>query len=250
MLSNLKWSTLECKFILGLLSYSSITSCYILVFLTINRYLAVCFPLVSKTFDILRKTRLIFSILVIGTFIFCIPVLYAIDFVPFLGCINFGKSGELFVKIYSVVYIVIGSIIPFCILLFLNLSIIHAIRNRRKNLSKYSGSEMSSNPSSGDCHMSDKQPNTNNHTAESSQITRMLLFVTCTFLILTFPHCLRFLVFSFIDNLQSPYIFSVYYLYFFISSRMYGANAAVNFYLYCICGARFRKDVKELFTIW
>ena len=290
LLTHISWSSWECKVQLSIINFSSILSCYILVLLTINRYLAVCFPLKSIGFDVPRKTKICFFIVISFTLGFSLPIAYAIDHVPFLGCINFAKVGS-FPRVYSILYIAFGSMVPFSVLLFLNISMIYKIRQRTANLAKLSETSQQesqsgdytshsakptsqlgvsnhdestsysidsnhgdSNSHAGDSnsHAGDSDPHAgdSNHRhpkSHSKQITRMLLLVSLTFLILTLPQCLRYIVFSFVDYQQDAYTFSIFYLYFVISTRMYATNVAVNFYLYCISGTRFRNDVKKLF---
>ncbi len=222
------WTLVECKVVGTFLNFFSISSCYILALFTVNRFIAVCYPLLSKGFDTLHKARICSVSVIIMSLIFCIPINWTLEYVPVIGCLHFSKPG-LFTKIYSVLYILIGPVFPFCILLILNLAIIYSLNRRREGFSKYGTEATSQNIA---------------NVSSSSQMTRMLLFVTFTFLILTFPQCMRVLVFSFVDPIS---VFPIFYLYFAISSRMYATNMAINFYLYCISGRQFRNDVKYLF---
>ncbi len=248
------WTLLECQFIMGLFGYFYITSSYILMLLTLNRFIAICFPLVSKTFDTSRKTRFCFCLLITVALLFCLPILHTIDYVPFLGCLNFGKANsDFFTKIYSILYFFVGSVIPFFTLLILNTCIIISVNGRKMNLqmknqetmvrkNKLNGSQVLARKQS-DGMQSNVSKETNN-----LQLTRMLLFVTFTFLVLTLPQSLRFVVVSFIDYQNDPHIFSIFYLYFTASTRLFVFNSSVNFYLYCMSGTRFRRDVTSLFT--
>ena len=73
----------------------------------------------------------------------------------------------------------------------------------------------------------------------------MLLLVTTLFLILLCPTYVRFIYLSFADP-DTPLEYANQILIFQITVRLYMTNSAVNFFLYCISGKKFRNDLKEI----
>ena len=217
-----------------MMNMATILSTYLRVLLSANRFVAVCFPLVYKRFNVLRTTRIIFIALFVITCVFSLATLEVLQSVPLFGFTNSAKPG-LFTKLYSVLYFLIISLIPFCLILFLNLSIIIKVWNRNKVF-----------PQNSHKRAEKRNPQHDTNDEKASQMTRMLLGVSFAFLILTFPQSLRFFITTFVDYEQSTSRFAIYNLYLIIASKLYGVNFSINFYLYCITGSQFRKDVKAL----
>ena len=78
-----------------------------------------------------------------------------------------------------------------------------------------------------------------------NQLTIMFLLVTTLFLILLCPTYVRFIYLSF-ANPGTPLEYANQILIFQITIRLYMTNSAVNFFLYCISGKKFRNDLKEI----
>ena len=77
-----------------------------------------------------------------------------------------------------------------------------------------------------------------------NQLTIMLLLVTTLFLILMIPTYVRFLFFSFVKR-DTPEKYANLMLLYQFSYKLYNTNCGINFFLYCISGKKFRKDLKE-----
>ena len=78
-----------------------------------------------------------------------------------------------------------------------------------------------------------------------NQLTIMLLLVTTLFLILLCPTYIRFIYLTLVKR-DTPFKFASSMLFYQISNKLYFTNNAINFFLYCISGQKFRKDLKEL----
>ena len=78
------------------------------------------------------------------------------------------------------------------------------------------------------------------------QLTVMLLVVTTTFLLLTSPQYVRYIIFSFLDITQDEQTFAFATLFYHLTNKLFYTNSAVNFFLYCIAGSKFRSDVRLL----
>ena len=73
----------------------------------------------------------------------------------------------------------------------------------------------------------------------------MLLLVTALFLILLCPTYVRFIYLAFADP-GTSLEYANQILIFQITIRLYMTNSAINFFLYCISGKKFRNDLKEI----
>lgn len=74
------------------------------------------------------------------------------------------------------------------------------------------------------------------------QLTTQLMLVSITLLILTAPQYVRYVVYVSRDAYASIDELSFYYLIMNITNKMLTLNSAVNFFLYCLGGSKFRKE--------
>jgi hypothetical protein len=73
----------------------------------------------------------------------------------------------------------------------------------------------------------------------------MLLLVSFALLILTMPRAVRLVIYMFIEPTSNYFTFGMYYFVSHLSFLLSLTNHAVNFYLYCLSGSRFRKDLRD-----
>ena len=78
------------------------------------------------------------------------------------------------------------------------------------------------------------------------QLTIMLLVVTTAFLLLTSPQYIRYIIFSFLNITKDEQTFAFATLFYHLTNKLFYTNSAVNFFLYCIAGSKFRSDVRLL----
>ena len=83
--------------------------------------------------------------------------------------------------------------------------------------------------------------------SSETQIYVILLLITFGFWILTTPNYAMFLYAILYDFEQSPQAFAGYHLFYNVLRQTYYTNHAINFYLYVICGQKFRTDLVKLF---
>ena len=75
----------------------------------------------------------------------------------------------------------------------------------------------------------------------------LLIVVTSTFLLLTMPLYISYLLFAFIDCEGDLDTRVVLVLIYHIAHKMYITNSAIHFVLYLFPGTRFRRDFVSLF---
>ena len=78
-----------------------------------------------------------------------------------------------------------------------------------------------------------------------NQVTIMLLLVTTLFLVLMLPAYVR-CVYTQFRKVSTPAKYAGFVFFSQISQKLYYTNNAINFFLYCISGKKFRNDLKEI----
>ena len=91
-----------------------------------------------------------------------------------------------------------------------------------------------------------EQFETRNKAANS--VTLTVIMVSLTFIILTLPNGVYFVVFIALVDDQTRSGLAKGYLYYMTMSLLLFCNMAVNFYLYCLTGRRFRQEFYNIIT--
>ena len=197
----------HCKWLGLALYFSSEFGVFIIMFMTVDRCIAVRFPLKASSFCTVARTK---KVLLFGGFaylLYNIPMLWEIDYNK--GICTAFISPSILSKVYSWSYVVVNAFIPFMTLLVCNSLIISAIHARRDQLSSIS---------------KEVQGQGKEDRAAERQLTVMLLLVTFAFLILTMPQFVRFVVFLFVDFRSDPYDYAVYMLAYHLSQKLWFTN--------------------------
>lgn len=134
------------------------------------------------------------------------------------------------VRVWQWIDLCLASLIPFLILICLNLAIV--ITLRRTASSRHALTADSSHSSSS------KQ--------RDAQLTAMLISVSIMFVVLTAPLFMFRTYFNFVPHDGDIWSEAIYYLGHHICHKLWYCNNAVNFYLYCITGKKFRDDLLSL----
>ncbi len=74
------------------------------------------------------------------------------------------------------------------------------------------------------------------------QLAVMLVAVSFAFLLLTLPQFIRYIVYTLIDNIHSAATYARYTLFYNLTNKLHMTNNAINFYVYCLTGSKFRRD--------
>ncbi len=199
-------------------------------------------------------------------------------------CVAVGKDDKI-TKYLSWFMLMVNSVIPFVSILSMNLVILVAMHRRPKNDSHFgsvSNSTLSdSKISVGESKVSEFEKISDNDVSvtvpeensanvnkanspistvsqsiirkkssrdsrSDTQLVIMLLFVSFAFLVLTLPLNIRSIVYAFGFSLDSTnQELAQTSLVVAITSRLMMTNSAINFWLYCLSGKRFRQDLKS-----
>ena len=221
-----QWYLLECQIITFLVFLGLLNSTFQVVFMTMDKYIAIKWPHRAALYSTPKKTKIIVFCIFLSVTIFNIPHLF-ISSVIGGECVGYATGGRI-TNVYSWFSFVINALIPFSMLIYMNLIIVKTVRKS----SKMFGTD-------GIVHRQRNLKSINN------QLTTMLLLVTTLFLILLIPTYERFIYWNLVKR-DTPSIYASSMLFFQIRYKLYVTNNGINFFLYCISGKKFRNDLKEL----
>ncbi|XP_050407375.1 FMRFamide receptor-like [Patella vulgata] len=219
-----------CRILYYFGSFFAMYANWILVAMTIERFMAIWLPLKVGNYCDGKKAAMIMAIMAL--------VLLIADLQFFWSATqNVGKDGSVdcsfkqeylqFINLYW--YWIDGAlyaILP-CILLFVfNLLIIFGIRRSGKIQKELTNSKSDQ--------MAEKF-------RQLRQITIMLVVVSIVFVLLTIPNCLFFIVKPYWTYQENSYEHAQYLLTNQLIFVLSDSNHAVNFYLYFLSGKRFRR---------
>ena len=227
------WHMWECKVAAFWALFALQNSTFQVLAMTIDKYIAIKWPHRAATYSAPRRARMIAVSLSVCALVYNSPHLYLTHVVDG-QCLAYGTGGILS-KIYSWSSFVLNAIIPFTLLIYMNLVIVKAVKNSRKMF----GGKTSAGTDQG---LETRQKNMK---SAENQLTIMLLSVTMLFLILLCPTYIRFIYLAF-ANRDTPSQYANSMLIYQISFKLYATNSGINFFLYCISGRKFRKDLKDI----
>ena len=149
---------------------------------------------------------------------------------------NDGKIAS--VNVYDELYYwlseVISFILPFVSLLTMNSVIIHTLRQRLK-LKMSEAQDLNQN-----------MGHNSKHKKSDRQIFTMLQLVTFGYLILNIPVKSLIFYLNFYSG-HTAYYYAGLHLFYQIGEKTFYTNHGINFFLYVMCGQKFRTELKNLF---
>ena len=221
-----KWYPIECKIAVFVALYGLQNCTYLIVAMTMDKYIAIKWPHRAATYSTPRRAERIVVGLYMLVCIYNIPHCFLSSVIGG-QCFNFGIR-NVFSRVYSWFSFVVNAIVPFTILIHMNYVIVKTVRNSHK--------------------MFGTNGLVTKHSAVKSvenQLTVMMLLVTTLFLILLCPTYIRYIYLLFAET-DTPLKYANSMLFYQITAKFYDTNSGINFFLYCISGQKFRNDLKEI----
>ena len=220
-----KWYPIECK-IAGFVALFALQNCtYLILAMTLDKYIAIKWPHRAATYSTPRRARMIAVGMYVCVSIYNIPHFF-LSRVIGNQCFNFGISSVIS-RVYSMFSFVVNAVIPFAVLIHMNYVIVKTVRNSHKISNR----------------LVTRQSTMKN---AENQLTIMMLLVTTLFLILLCPTYIRFIYLLFAKR-DTPLQYANSMFFYQITSKLYNTNSGINFLLNCISGQKFRNDLKEIF---
>lgn len=216
------------------LSYLSFdVAAWLLIVMTVERFLVVQFPLLSSKIATVKKakTAIVVLILIMGALNIHFFWTVSVDENGF--CKYTDSTRSFHDNVWPWIDATVYSFLPFILLLVVNILIIlvhrRAIAVRKTTVRVHRSNERGT----------------------KFKLSTMLITVTMTFLFLSAPNvvliCIRHKYFNFsvkIDDLRDV---AVYRLVAMVTNFCLYLNHAINFFLYCISGEKFRRELVNLF---
>ncbi len=221
-------STAVCKIVGPVMAVSCYQSCWVLVLMSIDRFIGVYFPHKYRQFCSKSRARtgiiLTFLAILISVGGFLVA---ALDLTSDKGNCTISKTYTYFyAHVYQFMDMTLLNLVPTIVLVTLNLAIVVKI-------SKASAKRQTANGGKNE--------------SKVSSATVILLSVSVIYFLCTIPSSTAFLVKQHFRRSGSPRAGAQIYLYQSICDTLYILNHAINFFLYCVHGSGFRKELAALF---
>ncbi|XP_074662807.1 FMRFamide receptor-like [Tubulanus polymorphus] len=201
------------------------TAVYTIVIIAVDRCIAVCLPLQANVWATIRRTKIVFSAMVVASVLYNLPRFIKSDYTSY--------RNSTYVMVYMVgLYIVVYFIVPLLALMISNLILISNIKRADRRRAAIS---------SASTHIvSQTHSNTQN-------ITQILIAVITCFILCELPafvYSILIIVYSgkkLSDEAEMPIkIFKI------ITEVLFACNSSINFFIYCLKGKKFRKLLRRV----
>ena len=261
---------ITCRALVVMLAATIMCSTYIIVSMTLDRLVAVKWPLKALHWCTTKKAKLTVMTIVTLCPLFKMPNIWnSGPLANSNACSCFRGEQTTLLVTYYWINTVVANYIPFCSLLIMNGLIIHCIRRRRSNFNKTarSGAGSSSGTSERTAVRSITNADGSNGASISNQsigkrrlgstkttkpvsdgnLITMLLLVSFSFLIFSAPIYVNYIVYMIVDRFASPKAYGIFAVVGQFTMILFNISYANNFYLYCLSGRKFRNELKQVF---
>lgn len=215
-----------------------LASVWLTVMLAIERYIAICRPLRAMAICTVARARIIIVMIFALSLLFRIPEMFKYKMLPFYDqclqkevpshVVTTLATNEAFRHIYSWTDCVLLAILPFSLLLCLNVCLIREI-HRSTNYLRY--------------HLASDSSVQTIITAEEMKITMMLISVVVVFFLCEAP----FVIMVILKRLYPDELFPHYHLLWYITVLLLVLRSSFNFILYCWFSEKFWNTCKRTF---
>lgn len=223
-----------CQLIFMLGTVSQMYSNWILVAMTTERFIAIWFPFQVKKLCTKKNAVAVITLLLIFFILANIQFLFTFEEVKdtFMSwdCRPKENYKEFIQFVWYWIDGALYAMIPIIVILILNSLIIYSVRKS----------------SNAQLHLTNRIKNMNEKISQQKQITMMLLTTSLVFLVLILPNCVFFIAREYWSWKESQLGNAQYYLVYQVVFLLSDLNHAVNFYLYCFSGRKFRQRFLEL----
>ncbi|XP_076444961.1 neuropeptides B/W receptor type 2-like [Babylonia areolata] len=224
-----------CGFVYFFFFFSIHYSVIVMSGMTIERYLAIRFPLMANRWCTPTKARLAVTVMCVGVVALDFHYLVTMrmvwnDVMKTEACGPDSPESQWFLHmVWPWITSSVNCYIPLATVAVLNVLIVRQMRAA----AKFRGSTANTGAA--------EQADASRH------VTVMLLLVTCTFLLLATPVAVIQVVERYAWVRTTLYEQAVFHLTRTICNNLYYTNHAINFLLYCLSGNRFRQEFVRLF---
>ena len=237
-------SNLSCKLFVSLTYLGSDFSVWLIVAVTTERFIAVCFPLKASVLCSVNKARSVTLSLLCLAFCLNVHFLWTVELSEVrwnssdvAKCLP-GKTYDfILTDVWPLVDAFTYSFIPSFICSVLNTLIIRRVIIARK----YRGRLQKCNSGRNNL------PKKSLPSESTIKLTKMLLAVSLTFVLTTLPNSICIIVQNYwnFDNVEEDFILQLsnFVLARTVTEHLMFINHSINFFLYCATGKKFRKNM-------
>lgn len=229
----------DCAVMVYFLQAAFFNGVIIIISMTVDRFIAIRYPLKAVIHCTPRRAKITIAVTICVSLVYNLPLAFISEMVDDIICAGFAKKDPL-TEIIAVIHFITNSLMAFIVILSLNVAIIISFRKHQRSSIRNNSNH--SLPSASSTESLRRDPN-----RQETQLTAMLLMVTFAFLFLTLPQHIRYAVYTdVVDQRESESSYALYVLIYHITNKLFYTNSAVNFFLYCASGPKFRMDLKNL----
>ncbi|XP_061179616.1 cysteinyl leukotriene receptor 1-like [Saccostrea echinata] len=205
---------------------------WILVAVTVDRCIIVCLPQLAKRICLLKYSKGVAAGMFVVLAIANMHLFWGVAIRKTHGslekdCTHGNDFNEF---IFPWLSLTLGFIVPFVIMVIANSFIIRCIYLSNKRLAYH--------------HSNDSKNSNSNHNKRLSSVTSMLLATNATFMILTLPIMIFLIVEPY--HVANEDVTANMHLTWAIVNICDYTDHSVNFFLYCLAGTTFRRELRKL----
>lgn len=235
-------SNMACSLVSFLLNVVLNVAAWLIVLTTVDRFVAVWLPLHAAAVCRRRRARLAVLALVVIAVLGSIHLTWTTGLHHVSGrsrpfC---GPSPDAHFMRHQFEYIKLASysLAPFAAILTLNVAIVVRLRCGKAANILLQGNSGNGGGSGGGALQA----------AMTSRVTYMLLAVSATWLVLSAPFTLQTLLGGVLVDVTDARSVARYRLFRTICFQLMYINHAVNFFLYCVTGRKFRHELRDMYV--
>lgn len=232
--------SLACKLYFFLSYATGAISAWLIVAMTLHRAVSVVWPLRVSIICSGRRISILVC-LIHGVFLLLYShMLYGYDLVTMSNitspeCAPVTDDYNWFMgETWTIVSTLCQSLLPFTFLAFSNTVLVLNVKTSVRTVT----------------HSSAQTDQRALRKKKASSLTLTLIVVSVTFVVLSLPifihHIVRYYVFARLFNAETTYRHALSFSH-CITLMVWYCNSAVNFYIYCLTGTRFKQEVKLVF---
>ncbi len=231
-----KWELLHvsdvgCRIIMWIFLVSIHMSAWLVVAMTTDRFLVVWFPFKASIWCSSRRARIVTLVMTFVIMLYNLHVFWTLGLRSYRGgkvtACGPSMDDTFMENIFPVMKLISYSVLPFMIVLILNLAITIKLWTNRAAIRRAA---------------SDSEAGSSSRSAQN-RITIMLLTVSFMWLVLTGPFTLWSVLKIPRGSLRARAQIFLFRTFCFL---LLYVNHGINFYLYCLAGRRFRQDLKDV----